>query len=354
MGSFSIPVRAEFAGHLVDSWRHDPELQRSMAYATLGPHYLPGAKMFFRTAAIGDLVVSATVASSPLLYETIPTRSISDRSRHFCLFMPNKPRAVTVGGERFMQRAGEALLADSAVGVVGEYREAHAGLCLSIPFALLQRHLPVADDVCCVRLGNNNVLSRVISRLLLAIWAAVDDGDSAADAGTTADALLRLLAAGYARAAARPARTDPANKLTCEQIKELIGAELRNPALSVQSVAEHVGVTTRYLQLLFAEEGECVSDYIRRERLRACLIDLRAADFDHQSITDIAFSWGFNSAAHFSSSFRKEFGLSPRDYRNCDADRLADALSSDVGGPLVRALQYVSRTAPVVSPVLAA
>ncbi len=324
-----------------------------MAYATLGPHYLPGARMFFRALAIGDLVVSATVASSPLLYETVPTRSSSDRSRHFCLFMPNRPRTVTVGDERFVQRAGEALLADSAVGVVGEYREAHAGLCLSVPFALLQRYLPIADDVYCVRLGSNNVLSRMISRLLLAIWGAVDAGHAATAGGTTADALLRLLAAGYARAAVRPPRQDPANRLTCEQVKELIGAELRNPALSVQSVAAHIGVTTRYLQLLFAEEGECVSDYIRRERLQACLVDLRAADFDHQSITDIAFSWGFNSAAHFSSSFRKEYGLSPRDYRNCAAERLQDALSGGVGGSLVRALQFVDRPADV-APVLAA
>src|SRR5512143_3891877 len=125
MGSFSIAVGAEFAGHPVDNWRNDPELQRAMAYATLGPHYLPGARMFFRVAAIGDLTISATVSSSPLLYETIPTRSMSDRSRHFCLFMPNKPRTVTVGDERFLQQSGECVLADSAVGVVGEYREPH-------------------------------------------------------------------------------------------------------------------------------------------------------------------------------------------------------------------------------------
>ena len=128
--------------------------------------------MFFRVASVGDMVVSATVASSSLAYETIPTRSVSDRSRHFCVFMPNKPRTVTVGDERFVQQAGECVLSDSAVGVVGEYREAHAGVCLSIPFALLQRHLPIADDVDCLRLGSNNVLSRLISRLLLAVWDA--------------------------------------------------------------------------------------------------------------------------------------------------------------------------------------
>ncbi len=342
MGSFSVAVGAEFAGHSVDNWRTDPELKRAMAYSTLGPQYLPGAKLFFRVASVGDMVASATVASSGLAYETIPTRSTTQRQRHFCVFMPNKPRMVTIGDERFVQNAGECVLSDSAVGVVGEYREAHAGLCLSIPFSLLQRHLPIADDVDCLRMGSNNVLSSLISRLLIAVWAAVDSGRANTDGRTAADALLGLLAHGYGRAARR-GRPDPVKKVRCEQVKELIGAELRNPALSVHGVAERIGVTTRYLQLLFAEEGECASEYIRRERLRACLLDLRHVDFDHQSITDIAFSWGFNSAAHFSSAFRKEFGLSPRDYRHCDFDRLAEALADDVEAPFVQALQLVSR-----------
>ena len=346
MDKFSIAVGSEFAGHTVDSWRTDPELKRAMAYSTLGPQYLPGAKLFFRVASVGDMVASATVASSGLAYETIPTRSASNRQRHFCVFMANKPRTVTIGGERFVQQAGECVLSDSAVGVVGEYREAHAGICLSIPFALLQRHLPVADDLDCLRMGSNNVLSRLISQLLVAVWTTVDSGRASTDGARAADALLRLLAHGYGRAARR-GRLDPAKKIRCEQIKELIGAELRNPALSVHAVAERIGVTTRYLQLLFAEEGECASEYIRRERLRACLLDLRHADCDHQSITDIAFSWGFNSAAHFSSAFRKEFGLCPRDYRHCDLDQLAEALGDDVGAPFVQALQLVSR--PVAS-----
>ncbi|MEO8464829.1 MAG: helix-turn-helix domain-containing protein [Gammaproteobacteria bacterium] len=342
MGSFSIAVGAEFAGHSVDSWRTDPELKRAMAYSTLGPNYLPGAKMFFRVESVGDMVASATVASSALAYETIPTRAMSNRLRHFCVFMANKPRRVTVGDESFVQHAGECVLSDSAAGVAGEYREAHAGLCLSIPFALLERHLPVADDIDCLRMGSNNVLSSLISRLLVAVWSAVDSGRASTDGVVAADALLKLLAHGYGRVARR-GRVDPFKKLRCEQIKELIGTELRNPALSVHAVAERIGVTTRYLQLLFAEEGECASEYIRRERLRACLLDLRHADFDHQSITDIAFSWGFNSAAHFSSAFRKEFGLSPRDYRHCDLDRLAEALAVDVEAPFVQALQLVSR-----------
>jgi AraC-like DNA-binding protein len=112
----------------------------------------------------------------------------------------------------------------------------------------------------------------------------------------------------------------------------------------VQFVAERIGVTTRYLQLLFSAEGECVSHYIKRERLLGCLLDLRDFDFDNQSITEIAFSWGFNSAAHFSSSFKREFGLNPRDYRSCDLEALAALKPIGVEDSLLQALILLDRT----------
>ena len=34
-----------------------------------------------------------------------------------------------------------------------------------------------------------------------------------------------------------------------------------------------------------------------------------------RTITDIAFSWGFNNGAHFSRVFREHAGLSPSDFR---------------------------------------
>ncbi len=42
------------------------------------------------------------------------------------------------------------------------------------------------------------------------------------------------------------------------------------------------------------------------------------------SITEIAFGWGFNSAPHFTRSFREHFHISPRDYRQQQLERLHD------------------------------
>jgi transcriptional regulator GlxA family with amidase domain len=58
-----------------------------------------------------------------------------------------------------------------------------------------------------------------------------------------------------------------------------------------------------------------LSRMIWQQRLTACRRELADASMAHRSVSDIAFSWGFNEAAHFSRSFREQFGLSPREWR---------------------------------------
>ncbi len=58
-----------------------------------------------------------------------------------------------------------------------------------------------------------------------------------------------------------------------------------------------------------------MSTYILRRRLEECARQLADPRWRGHSISDIAFGWGFNSAPHFSRSFRELYGTSPRDYR---------------------------------------
>lgn len=111
----------------------------------------------------------------------------------------------------------------------------------------------------------------------------------------------------------------------CRTIETMLG----NPDLSLEQVAEVEGVSTRYLQKLFAEQGETFRDYRRKRRLERCRADLVSPLYANLSITEICFRWGFNGSAHFSRAFRKAFGHSPRDYR-----RLARAHSGPGPGPV--------------------
>jgi len=52
-----------------------------------------------------------------------------------------------------------------------------------------------------------------------------------------------------------------------------------------------------------------------RERLERCRRDLGCAELSHLSVTEIAFSWGFQHQAHFSRVFRNHFNVSPSSCR---------------------------------------
>ena len=99
------------------------------------------------------------------------------------------------------------------------------------------------------------------------------------------------------------------------KIKQLIEQNLRDPDLSPSSIAEQAKVSSRYLRMIFASRSETASAYILRRRLEECARQMSDPRWRGHSTTKIAFAWGFNSASHFTHSFRGRYGVSPRHYR---------------------------------------
>jgi AraC-like DNA-binding protein len=109
----------------------------------------------------------------------------------------------------------------------------------------------------------------------------------------------------------------PPTEILCERIKTYISANLRDPALSVSRIANALKCTPRYLQKAFEKQKQemSISAYIWQLRLERCHKDLLDPTFRNRSITDIAFSWGFNSSSHFCTTFKEHFGASPNLFR---------------------------------------
>jgi AraC-like DNA-binding protein len=100
-----------------------------------------------------------------------------------------------------------------------------------------------------------------------------------------------------------------------DRIRAYIGVHLRDPELSIDRIAEAMNCTKRYIHKVFQSEEKSVSESILRMRLTRCREDLRNPSRSRSSITDIAYSWGFNNPAHFSKAFKDEFNVSPRFFR---------------------------------------
>ena len=106
-----------------------------------------------------------------------------------------------------------------------------------------------------------------------------------------------------------------------ERIRSYILLHLRDPDLSLERIARAFKCTKRYLHKVFEAEGTSIWEYIWQLRLERCREELLNPDCQHKSITEIAFSWGFSSSAHFSTAFRQRFGAAPRCYRNEEGQR---------------------------------
>lgn len=100
-----------------------------------------------------------------------------------------------------------------------------------------------------------------------------------------------------------------------DRIKAYIERNLRDPGLSIDQIAEAIHCSKRNLHKAFSHDGTTISDHIWRLRLERCRADLLAPACDWKSITEIAFSWGFNSSTHFSKAFKNAYGMPPRLWR---------------------------------------
>jgi AraC-like DNA-binding protein len=110
------------------------------------------------------------------------------------------------------------------------------------------------------------------------------------------------------RLGSAPSRLDRYHQ---ERIKSYIRENLRNPRLSPQTIATGVGLSVRHMYDLLAGESETLMRQIWKDRLRRSHDDLLATEHARRSISEIAFSWGFQDAAHFSRMFRSQFGETP-------------------------------------------
>jgi AraC-like DNA-binding protein len=85
--------------------------------------------------------------------------------------------------------------------------------------------------------------------------------------------------------------------------------------LSPAIVASSNAVSTRHLHNLFQHSGTTVTKWIWERRLKAAREDILNPTMADKSITEIAYSRGFNDSAHFSRAFKARFEMAPSKMR---------------------------------------
>ena len=131
-------------------------------------------------------------------------------------------------------------------------------------------------------------------------------------AAAVADSVTQILVAGLAALpAARGEALSHAQAFHREQVRWLVRQQLRDPALSVAQIASQLRLSPSTLHRAWAGEACSLSDWIWAQRLDAARRDLCDPALAGRNVSQIAYSWGFNDAAHFSRAFRARFGCAP-------------------------------------------
>ena len=87
----------------------------------------------------------------------------------------------------------------------------------------------------------------------------------------------------------------------------------RNERLTVESAASALSINRSYLSALFAREtGRSMGSFIRSEKIKAAANMLKFSDYSYAEVSEY---FGFASQSHFIQCFKKEMGVTPREYR---------------------------------------
>ena len=131
---------------------------------------------------------------------------------------------------------------------------------------------------------------------------------------------IKVLAASLAITLARADSSYVANAGSSPAVTSTLAyiREHSSEKFSLSDMAALAKVSAAYLSRRFkAEVGMGFADYLASFRLERARTMLKESP--EMSITEIAFSAGFNDSNYFSDKFKRKFGLSPLKYRNSSA-----------------------------------
>ena len=99
-----------------------------------------------------------------------------------------------------------------------------------------------------------------------------------------------------------------------DRIMKCINENLSDPDFNVEKLTEQVGISRAQLHRKMKEiTGISTGDFIRNLRLEQAA---RLIAENKINVTQVAYAVGFNNQTHFSTVFKKHYGMTPTEYQN--------------------------------------
>jgi AraC family transcriptional activator of tynA and feaB len=264
---------------------------------------------------MGQLRMVAT-ESAPAIVEHRARHVAQTKERRFRLLLSTQGRMSLqhVGREVVLDEGDFALLDDGAPYRIA-FRDSNTAICVAISPPTLRSHLPTPSALCGLAMSASAPMNKIASTMVQGLWDQAQRGLAAEQGTVLAKNFLQVVAAAYAIEYGSQTERSVIAAARYTEIKQYIELNLRNPELGPTPIANALGVSRRYVRLLFAAQNDSVTAYIRRRRLEECAWELGQPLWQGRSITSTASDWGFRSMAHFARAFKGHYGSTPTEFR---------------------------------------
>ena len=163
-------------------------------------------------------------------------------------------------------------------------------------------------------------------------WMSADGSASPRSLFFAEQALICLSAAAYYEATCQRGSSErhtgvsghPHGRMPVdawERVLTILDAEICNPDLSADTLANLVGISKRYMHKLFEKKGLRYGQHVLHRRLEHARAELDNVTLTTLRVGEIAYRAGFNDAGHFSRAFRQLFAVAPSAYRESHLHR---------------------------------
>jgi len=210
---------------------------------------------------------------------------------------------------------GDFVLCDTGLPHYFKTNDHSVTTMVRVPGEILRTYLPTPEQFCGEHLGRATGLTGTVAAMVRELGSGIDSALEPAYEDRVARYLLEMISMSYTM---KVRAGEDASAIAWQRRKDVIQfieANLRDPELSPSSISAGLRVSPRYLRTIFAQGGERMGAYILRRRLEECARQMSNAAWNGHTLIEIAFSWGFNSAAHFTRTFHQKYGKAPREFR---------------------------------------
>lgn len=263
--------------------------------------------------SIGPLLLSRTYVNRPFAGGRV--RATRGNERHAYVLMVVEEGLVHFRGRRAaIANSGDLVLLDADQALDTWQELPGTSLAMSIPAPLMRLRYGDIDDWCLRPLPTGSGTSAVLRDCLTTYWRTQPEL-GVSEHNDLAVAMIHLIGACFGQRDDGRSIDSRSMQAHFLRVSGLVDEHLMDPELSADLVAARLGISKSYLFMVMNAAGTTLGRLIRERRLERSRQMLCDPALAQRTISEIAFSIGFQDLSHFSRRFTEKFGRSPRAWR---------------------------------------